>query len=186
MEFDISTLITDRTADDVRLETDKGHYNASDLNRVGLAMEYLSKRFASYGYTAPVSPKTDWVIEDIPTIEQMANYLKDLATLRGVYSVLQTTPSVPPDMKYLTYGEANDIEQILSDIEFVINQVVRSFRRSDAFGFWSGANPFPSAENDMGRTWEELDAMNTEWVNWQVADWYLLLYGNLKAEGVVE
>lgn len=186
MAFDISTLITDRTAVDVSTGTDKGYYNAEDLNRVGLAMEYLSERFSNYGYLVPVFPKTDWVMEDIPTIEQTEHYLREIAALRSVYTVLKTTPPVPSDMEYFTFSEANDIEQILLDIEFVINQVVRSFRRSDAFAFWSGNEPFPSVENDLGRTWAELDAMKTEWVNWQVADWYLLLYGNLKAEGEIE
>lgn len=184
--MDIKTLVTDRTLADVTARNDKGTYNATDLNRVGEAMIYLAERFNSYGYTIEVSPKTDWVIEDIPTAEQMAHYLKDLSALREVYAVLETTPQVPDDMNKLTYQEANDIEQILTDIEFVINQVVRSFARSNADAFWSGNRPFPSVENDMGRTWGQLDAMNTTWANWQVADWYLLLYGNLKAEGVVE
>ena len=186
MSFDISTLITDRTANDVQEGTDKGHYNASDLNRVGHAMIYLSERFSSYGYIVHVSPKTDWVMEDIPTVEQMADYLDNIARLRKVYAVLQGTPQVPPSMENLTFEVANDIEQILADIECVIERVMHAFRRCGSFGFWSGANPFPSVNNDMGRTWEELDAMETEWTNWQVADWYLLLYGNLEAEGELE
>ena len=49
--FDISTLITDRTQADVQAWNEKGTYNATDLNRVTHAMEYLVERIRSYGYT---------------------------------------------------------------------------------------------------------------------------------------
>ena len=48
--FDISTLVTDRTRADVQAWNDKGTYNATDLNRVTHAMEYLVERLRSYGY----------------------------------------------------------------------------------------------------------------------------------------
>ena len=125
--MDISTLVTDRTLADVTARNDKGPYNATDLNRVGEAMKYLSERFYRYGYSAEISPKLDWTIEDIPTVEQMANYIKDLSTLRGVYAVLETTPQVPDDMNKLTYQEANDIEQILVDLDLVVKHIIAAW-----------------------------------------------------------
>lgn len=53
MAFDFSTLITDRTLADVQQGTDKGFYNASDLNRVDAALEDLAARFRGYGYAVP-------------------------------------------------------------------------------------------------------------------------------------
>lgn len=199
----IDTLITDRTQADVerwaylrdkgwanmsedeRAEWDsdmKGSYNASDLNRVGEAMNYLAGRFRQYGYSVIIHPKTDYVPSDIPRESDMAQYLDDLRVLRSVFEVLSTTPEVPEDMEDLTQEEANDIERILLDINAVIEKVFRSFLRSGQFTFWSGYRPLPVAESDPGRTWAELDAMGTTWKNWQAADWYLLLYGNLQAE----
>ena len=37
--------------------------------------------------------------------------------------MMQTTPNVPPDMEKLTYQEANDIEQILTDIDRLITNM---------------------------------------------------------------
>lgn len=203
----IDTLIYDRTQADVdrweeleaiewKDKTDdekeewkagpKGSYSAArDMNRVGEAMTYLATRFRTYGYSVPISPKTDWVEEDIPTEADLEHYLEDLRTLRGIVAVLATTPQVPEDMEGLTHEEANDIERMLFELNEVIERILKSFRRSGQFTFWSGYLPLPAAESDMGRTWAELDAMQTTWRNWQVADWYLLLYGNLKAEGDV-
>lgn len=127
-----------------------------------------------------------WYEFDYPTQEAMKTYLGNVSAIRDTLSVLETTPHVPESMSNLTVQEANAIEQILFDVEKVIYQIVNGFPRNAAFTFWSGHRPFPSATNDIGRTWEELDAMQTTWGNWQVADWYLLLYGNLKAEGVIE
>lgn len=127
-----------------------------------------------------------WYESDRPRAPQMEAYLANVEALRSTLDVLESTPQTPESMEALTWVEANNIEQILLDVQKMINQVVESFSRSNAFTFWSGNRPLPSADSDLGRTWEELDAMNTSWCNWQVADWYLLLYGNLKAEGVVE
>lgn len=164
----------------------KGAYNYTDLNRVGEAMAYLAGRFNGYGYSISISPKIDWNEEDIPTKAQMSQYLDELQKLRDVFAVAKDTPEVPDTMDKLTYQEANDIEQILINIDNVIVRIIGSFKRSGQFTFWSGYRPLPAAHSDRGRTWEELDAMNTTWANWQEADWYLLLYGNLQAEGEVE
>ena len=56
MSFDFSTLITDRTQKDVTNRTDKGFYNASDLNRVTACMEYLNERLTGLGYVTGYSP----------------------------------------------------------------------------------------------------------------------------------
>ena len=126
-----------------------------------------------------------WYESDIPTVSAMSAYLANVEAIRNTLEVLSTTPETPESMEALTWAEANDIERILQDVETVINRVVNAMARSNSFTFWSGNRPFPTAESNLGRNWAELDAMNTEWKNWQVASWYLLLYGNLEAEGVV-
>lgn len=204
----LDTLITDRTQADVsRWETlrakgwslmteaereewtgpMKGAYNASDLNRVTEAMDYLAGEFRSYGYSITLTPVRGaaWTEEDIPTTSEMTTYLANLRKLREVFAVLSTTPEAPETMAKLTYQGANDIEQILRDVGTVIERVIGSFHRSGQFTFWSGYLPLPASRSDLGRNWEELDAMHTTWANWQLATWYLLLYGDLTEEGEV-
>ena len=144
MSFDITTLITDRTEPDVAYVKAlsekgldgmsdaekaewggemKGAYNASDLNRVGLAVDYLTSRLRSCGISVATAPKTDWSVNDAPTISQMRKYLADVEALRSAIAVLPTTPEVPTDMDGLTYTEANDIEKILIDIDRLITNM---------------------------------------------------------------
>lgn len=132
----------------------------------------------------PLDPYT-WYKEDNPTISQMEQYLSNVAALRSVFELPEYAPQTPQSMALLTFAKANDIERVLQYVETTIQQTVKGMARSNSFTFWSGNRPFPTAESNKGRNWAELDAMETEWRNWQVATWYLLLYGNLKAEGDV-
>ena len=132
----------------------------------------------------PLDPYT-WYESDVPTASLMGSYLDNVTAIRAVLELLPTTPETPETMAALTWVGANDIERILVDVQFIILRVVNAMARSNSFTFWSGNLPFPTAESNLGRTWAELDAMETTWANWQVATWYLLLYGNLEAEGVV-
>lgn len=56
MSFDFSTLITDRTQADVTAGNAKGTYKASDLNRVGAAMNYVADRLRAAGYDPHITP----------------------------------------------------------------------------------------------------------------------------------
>lgn len=119
----IGTLITDRTQADVDARNGKGTYNASDLNRVAAAMNYVAGRMESAGYDPHISPKTDWKDDDWVDPAAQAVYLGYLAELRSQFAMMQTTPPVPNDMEKLTYQEANDIEQILADIDRLITNM---------------------------------------------------------------
>lgn len=121
----IDTLITDRTQDDVDERNAKGTYNASDLNRVGLAMNYVAERLKSAGYDPHISPKTDWKDDEWVDLTAQAVYLGDLSELRKQFAMMESTPEVPPRLLAtgintndgLTYTWANDIEKILEDID---------------------------------------------------------------------
>ena len=125
------TLITDRTQSDVTNGTDKGLYNASDLNRVGAAMVYLRDKFNDNGYDVSIQPKTDWREIDVPTDSSMTLYLQCLGTLRGVLTVPDGTPETPVTMEGLNYITANNIEKILEAVDLVLN-------RSITFLYYSG------------------------------------------------
>ena len=112
MSFKLSTLITDRGAGT--------YYNTADLNRVGNAVQYIARRIAKQGYAITVRPKTDWTEADIPTLAQMQRYLADIGTIRAALAVMPSTPDAPTSMSGLTYTDANDIEQILLDVDALL------------------------------------------------------------------
>ena len=125
--YGLLSLITDRTRADVENETDKGFYNASDLNRVGAAVEYIADRFTALGYACPVTVKKDWLTNDTPTQRQMETYRQNIATLRGQIVFMQSTPEAPASMAGLNYVKANNIEQILLDLDALIDKLTKSW-----------------------------------------------------------
>lgn len=125
--YGLLPLITDRTAIDVASKTAKSFYNAADLNRVGAAVEYVAGRFQSLGYDCPVSVKKDWSESDTPTASQMETYRQNIATLRRQIAVMQSTPETPETIRQLDYIRANNIEQILLDLDALINKLIKSW-----------------------------------------------------------
>lgn len=132
----------------------------------------------------PIDPYT-WYESDVPTIIQMSQYLANVSAIRSAFTLPDYAPQTPESMALLTFAKANDIESVLQYVETTIQHAVKGMARSNSFTFWSGNRPFPTAYSNKGRDWAGLDAMNTGWRNWQLATWYLLLYGNLEAEGDV-
>lgn len=128
--YGLLTLITGRTAEDVANKTAKGFYNASDLNRVGAAVQYVAERFTAQGYAVTVSPKTDWLASDIPTASELETYRLNIATLRALLAVMPTTPKSPDSMAGLTYTEANDIERILLDLDTLLTNAALAWYQS--------------------------------------------------------
>ena len=128
--YGLLSLITDRTRADVVNKTAKGFYNASDLNRVGAAVQYVAERFAAQGYTVTVSPKTDWLASDIPTVSELETYRQNIAALRALLAVMQSTPETPDSMAGLTYTEANSIEQILLDLDALLTNAAAAWYQS--------------------------------------------------------
>ena len=147
----IDTLVTNRTQSDVtrwlnlrdkgwaamttaeRVEWQagmRGAYNVSDLNRVQTAMHYVGDVFASCGYSVVLHPVRTWTMAVVPTQADMDAYLADLSTLRGVLTVLSTTPAVPGNMANLDWAKANDIEKILVDVDVILTAMSGEFIRA--------------------------------------------------------
>lgn len=149
----IDTLITDRTAADVArvhelaakgfaamtaaeqaewLAGMKGSYNASDMNRVGTALNYLAARLAPVcGVSIAWSAKTDWAATDIITASQAAEYRQQIRDIRSALTYPAGTPDAP-QLARMTYTGANDIERILTLCEELIVNVAKSFRHTGA------------------------------------------------------
>ena len=128
--YGLLSLITDRTRADVENKTNKGFYNASDLNRVGAAVQYVAERFAAQGYTVTVHPKTDWTEKDIPTAAELETYWQNIAALRGLIAVMKSTPETPETMRFLDYIKANNIEQILLDLDTLLTNAALAWYQS--------------------------------------------------------
>lgn len=122
------TLVFDRTIQDVQklkeliakkaswTEEDwsiwnsgKGAYNASDLNRVGVACTEIA---AALGVS--IQPKINWTMNDTPTKSQMDTYLENVRKLAQKANVDYS--SLPQSMDNLTIDGANAIEKILYNI----------------------------------------------------------------------
>ena len=105
----------------------KGAYNASDLNRVGAAVTRITERLAAVGIHVTTVGKSDWTEADYNNAAALDYYLKDISLIRGAIAVTSDTPPVPADLQGLTWWEANDIEKILMDLDFLITQMRKSF-----------------------------------------------------------
>lgn len=154
----IDTLVTDRTQADVTavkalnavdmskwsvsdvakyLAGMKGSYNASDLNRVSLACEYLHGIMVNMGYIVPnyTTPKTDWEFNDVPTAAQMRAYLGNIASMKETWSAIQ---AIPDTMNGLGYEDANNIEKLLIELDDIAQRIQAIFIRSGAWNAYSG------------------------------------------------
>ena len=146
--FGALNLITDRTQRDVerwRLLHSKGYdaltdaekaewqtalkgaYNYVDMNRVESAVAFVANRLGELGYFVSPEVKATWSITDHPTKADMNRYFGNIALLRAVLPLYQTTPKAPTTSKKMDYLVANDIEKILSDIDRQIATINQSW-----------------------------------------------------------
>lgn len=142
------TLITDRTQADVdryaelrakgwhgmtdeektEWETSlKGAYNHTDMNRVESAVEYVANRLTEAGYVVLPVVKKNWTGSDKPTLDDIKRYMKNIADIRAALTIFATTPEAPTTGKRLTYQMANDMEQILIDIDDLISRMASAY-----------------------------------------------------------
>ncbi len=120
-------LITDRTSTDLANDTDRAYIAYTDLNRIGEAVAYLTDQLVAAGYKVSTSFKKNWVITDIRDQANMDVLQRDLQALRGVLPVMETTPSVDA-VKFDSIKNANDIEQLLADVQTLIEGMMEQYR----------------------------------------------------------
>lgn len=77
--------------------------------------------------TEELDPYT-WYVSDVPTVSQMAQYLGNVASIRAALSLVTGTPATPESMEKLSYTRANEIEQILLAVEFIIKRIPTAIR----------------------------------------------------------
>lgn len=77
--------------------------------------------------TKPQEEQAAWSQEDAPTTAQMKQYLANVEALRRAIAVLPTTPATPESMELLDYIRANEIEQILADVDDLLKNMAAAW-----------------------------------------------------------
>ena len=141
----------------------KGCYNISDLNRVEEAVEFISNTLNDMSYFNKVEIKR-WNYGDFFTIDkELPRYLQNIQNLRNSIAVFDSTPQVPESIK--PYNYANDIEQILYDIEKILLDMSQTFVYLGVSGL--GQNRLWQQRFRRGSLWVRLTSTlsnyNQEW-----------------------
>jgi hypothetical protein len=106
----------------------KGAYNASDLNRVGSVLNYLKDKLSDTGYLGATTfnVREDWQKGEIPTAAEFSAYINAVSAVREALTHYPTTPPVPANNGSLDFQGANDIEQIMLDIDELVTKMLKA------------------------------------------------------------
>lgn len=150
----------------------KGAYNASDLNRVETAVEYLSARCIGHRVNVPVEAKIDWAQGEIPSAESLARYLDNASLIAGKFDLLrrmggdyyhaftEDPEALPESMSALTVEGANAIENGLVFInrEIAWLECMECYAASYDFPTWGDVEAeYPQWENLEGNVWMNVE-----------------------------
>lgn len=118
----IDNLIYDRTVQDIQEMTTKAYIDYQDLNRIELAIKWVSHVLNQYGYRNATRNKVNWHPEDRRTDREMERLRKNIAAIRAAYYTPPSTPQTPERITYTSIYQANFIEQIIHDIGVLVEQ----------------------------------------------------------------
>lgn len=119
----IDDLIFDRTAEDLRLLTDKAYIDYNDLNRVESAVKWVSYVLNRYGYRNATKNKTDWAMNEWRSESDMVRLRDNINAIRGAFFTLESTPTTPDRITYISIYQANAIEKIIYDIGTIVENM---------------------------------------------------------------
>lgn len=115
----------------------KGAYNASDLSRVGAAINFVAGKLSEAGYPYRPGLGTDWAETELFYAGDLAEYLAAVESLRERLAVRTTTPETPE--KLSSVSDANDIEKIIQDVFELLENMLEGLPYSDMI--FSGVYP---------------------------------------------
>ena len=104
----------------------KGAYNASDLNRVGTYVQLLTDKMHEIGLFPDTVGRNNWTESDYNDAAALDYYLVDINKIRTAINAAPSTPPVPDTMQELNYIRANNIEQILLDMNRMTDNLIDS------------------------------------------------------------
>ena len=120
----LAGIIMSITTNAIINKTEKGFYNATDLNRVEEWCEYLANTLTSYSYPVTIKVKKDWHISDFPNEVEVERIRRNVNALKQAY---YSFTQIPENLEYMTWKKANSIEKILNEIDTLINNMIASF-----------------------------------------------------------
>ena len=120
----MDNLIYDRTQLDITNLSSKAYYNYTDLNRIEQWCEYLSEILNNYNYFVNISTKTNWTMLDLPTQSEMERIRLNISMLKEAYF---SFTQVPSNLENMTWQKANDIENILHEIDCILKWMENNF-----------------------------------------------------------
>lgn len=124
-------LIYDRTSQDLYYMTEKAFYNATDLNRVESATDYIATLLNKYGYLKEkLTLKKDWNVLDFPVKSEMQRCLSNIYKLVDAFYLLKNSPTLPETMNDLDIVKANAVEKVLLDLNTLINNMEQNLAYS--------------------------------------------------------
>lgn len=112
----LDTLVTNRGS--------SAAYGAEDLNRVYEAASYLAERLLPEGYALQLSVMPQWAQTDIPSLEQMNGYLKNV---RQIKEAVSAATRIPASMNKSQYTDWNNIERVLLEADTLITQMIAAY-----------------------------------------------------------
>lgn len=105
----------------------KGCLNTIDINRIENNIAYLSQKLSELDYQSSVSVK-QWVKDDLPTTIDITRIIDNVKTLIASFHQMSNAPTLPS--KILTYEDANQLEQNIDLIKYLLDCMVSSFHQS--------------------------------------------------------
>lgn len=98
----------------------RGSYTAGDLNRVGVAVQFLAGELKKRGYSPKISPKTDWTHTGASTLspgEALCGAVMAIRDAQGLEELSEIP--IPDTLRRLTLDGANRLEQVLVETDAV-------------------------------------------------------------------
>lgn len=120
----VQKLIFDRTVADLQNLTDKAYIDYHDLNRVEMAVKWVSYVLNQYGYRNVTHNKLNWQPNDHRTDAEMERLRKNIVAIRDAFYTPHDTPLTPAKITYTTIYQANAIEQIIYDIATIVENMM--------------------------------------------------------------
>lgn len=108
----------------------KGAWNCKDINRLENNIQFLADLFKIDG----LNTKTDWNYTDIASVQDIQRIVDNLNKLRDNVRIRGDTPQTPT-LPINTYQKINDLEKILYDMYYIVENETTAFaRNSENFG----------------------------------------------------
>ena len=106
----------------------RGMYTHNDMNRVETAVEVILNRFKEMGYKVPeLSIEKERNHSSKLLESDVKEFFRKIAVVRGLLPVYPSTPIAPYPGERMDYKLANDIEQILFDVDEIFTKFTQSW-----------------------------------------------------------